>query len=290
VRDIINWLVEFENTAARFYGKAAIYFGDDEKLANMARRLAEDEVWHANIIKKASEHLQGKEPPPSLIRLDIESKKDIEGLLNECEERFTSGNVTKREFLEYIVKAEYSEWNTYLLYIVNSIKDLPAEFMSVPKKMQEHKGRIEDYIKELSDGPEAVALLEKIGRLPDLWKERFLLAVDDEEMIIELLKAILEAKGTIDCAHNGKEALEKHKNKYYDVIITDVDMPVMGGIEFYEQASKDCPNIKERIIFFTGRLNEERLAFFKKNSLRYLQKPARINEIINAINDVLKDT
>jgi len=289
VLDIVNWLVDFELKAMKFYKKAGVYFADDEKLANLTKLLAEDEEWHARIIKEVSNHLKDKEPPPSMIRLDIVSRMEIDTLFNECDERFSSGNLSKKDFLDYIVRAEFSEWNTYLLYVVNVLKEISDEFVSVPMKMQEHKKRIEDYITELcEDEPDADLLLDKICNLPDVWKDKFLLAVDDEDLIVDLLQAILESKGAVDCAYNGKEALEKFVKKPYDLTITDVDMPVMDGIEFFKKACEMIPNAKGKFIFITGVVDDERLSFFTKHGLRYIQKPARIEEIINVVDDILQ--
>jgi CheY-like chemotaxis protein/rubrerythrin len=289
MREIVNWLIQFENTAARFYSRAAEYFSDDQRLAELARLLAEDEEWHAEIIKKASAHMKGRESPTSLIKLDVDSKERIASLFKEWGERFTSGDATKKDFLSSIVEVEYSECNTYLLYVVNSLKDLSDEFATVPRRMQEHKRRIEDYLEALegSDAETSRALL-KIARLPDIWRDRFLLVVDDEEDIVDLLKAILETKGIVDCARNGEEALEKFNKRYYNAIILDVDMPVLGGIEFYEKVSIYSHDVKERLLFFTGGPDEERLSFFRKNGIRYIEKPARIQEIIDAVNDILE--
>ena len=290
MRDIIDWLVDFEKTAAKFYYKAAVYFFDDRELSELARTLASDEEWHAEIMAKASEHLKDKEPPPSLVRVDIESKKEIYDIFKKCEEGFESGKVTKRDFLDGIVRAEYSEWNTYLMYVVTSLKELSGEFAHVPMQMQEHKRRIEAFIEEFgsSEPEEAAGLLKRMGGLPDVWRNRFLLVVDDDDAITDLLKAILDAKGVVDCASDGKEALEKFNAKHYDVIVMDVDMPRMGGFEFYEKAAKEHADLRERILFFTGDTSEARLAFFRENGLKYLAKPALIEDIVNAVSDILK--
>ena len=290
MRDIIDWLIDFEKTAAKFYYKAAAYFFEDRELSELARVLAKDEEWHAEIMGKALEHLKDHRPPDSLLRVDVELKEEIYEIFKKCEAGFESGTVTDRDFLDGIVKAEFSEWNTYLMYVVTSLKEFSDEFADVPMRMQEHKGRIESFVKDLSSThPEATAgLLERLGGLPDVWRDRFLLVVDDDDAITDLLKAILSAKGVVDCASDGKEALEKFNLKYYDVIVMDVDMPRMSGLEFYELAARDNADLKERILFFTGNDSKERLAFFRDNGLKYLKKPALIEDIVNAVSEILK--
>ncbi len=291
---IIDWLVDFERTAADFYINAADYFSHDAGLAYLANQLAEDELWHVEVMKRVAacniNHVALNTPQTSLVKVDVESKRRIKTLLSDCMKKFDSGEATKREFLEHIIEAEYSEWNTYLLYAVNSSKDLSKEFENLPVKMQQHKGRIKEYILSLGDSKEAAGLIEKIGRLPDLWADRFLLAVDDENIIVDMLKAILESKGVVDCAYNGKEALKKFSARYYDITITDIDMPVMGGIEFFNRVKETDIDANKRFLFFTGLVTPQHAAFFRDNNVKYLTKPASIEEIISKIDGLLKSS
>ncbi|NOY23782.1 MAG: response regulator, partial [Acidobacteria bacterium] len=72
-----------------------------------------------------------------------------------------------------------------------------------------------------------------------------LLVVDDEAEFCEVLQDILEARGfTVDTASNGKEALkmmEKHPANIYSVLIADINMPEMGGIELIRQVAVKYP-------------------------------------------------
>jgi len=62
------------------------------------------------------------------------------------------------------------------------------------------------------------------------------LAVDDSATMRNLVKIALEAEGfTVDTAENGREALELTKRNSYDVIISDVNMPVMDGLQFLRE-------------------------------------------------------
>jgi CheY-like chemotaxis protein/two-component sensor histidine kinase len=58
------------------------------------------------------------------------------------------------------------------------------------------------------------------------------LIVDDEEMNVTLCRIVLESWGLkTDCAYNGKDALEKIQNNEYDLVLLDLQMPEMSGIE-----------------------------------------------------------
>lgn len=297
LQEIIDWLVDFENKAARFYTIAAEYFKDDPALSKLAHEMAEDEVFHAKVIAKVSKLIDRSALQTDILELDMKSKLSIENSFQACEESFIKGaelySTTKQRFLNSVIEAEFSEWNTYLIFAVNSLKhaqiDDDMDFHNIAKEMQHHKTRIIDYIKGLSDieCKESKELLEKVSHLPDLWTEKFLLVVDDEDNIIGLLKAILGSRGTVDSASNGKEALMKHNHHKYDVTITDVDMPVMGGIEFYEHALKLDPTLKDSIIFFTGAANDKTIEYLETNNLKYLIKPSHIGDIVKSIDEIL---
>ena len=58
------------------------------------------------------------------------------------------------------------------------------------------------------------------------------LVVDDEKLIVKGIKFSLEQDGIeVDCAYDGEEALEKAKANSYDIILLDVMLPKMDGLE-----------------------------------------------------------
>ena len=116
-----------------------------------------------------------------------------------------------------------------------------------------------------------------------------ILIVDDNEIISATLEIVLADEGVVDCAANGRHALVKIAETSYDVLIVDMDMPVMNGLEFYKDAVKIFPAIKERIIFFTGTCDEGCLSFFRENNLRYLAKPSRLKEIRDSVKEILNN-
>jgi two-component system response regulator PilR (NtrC family) len=70
-----------------------------------------------------------------------------------------------------------------------------------------------------------------------------ILIADDEKAIRESLKMVLEEEGySPDIAQDGTEALEKIKSGDFDIVISDIKMPSVDGIELMDQASKISPN------------------------------------------------
>lgn len=284
MEEILDWLIEIELLAARLYEKAAIHFIDDKEFADFLNHLMKDEKSHHAIISRAVELTKNKGGLPELgIVFDSDVKENIEGHLLLTEKRIEANHITKEGMMEFIVFSEFSEWNDVFLYVINGLKHQYREFIPVVARIQQHKKHIERFIES---HPEFRSYLDNIKLLPGIWEEK-ILVVDDEDMIVDLLSAIFADEGIIESASNGRDALEKVMGKYYAAIVTDVDMPVMNGIEFYNKAIEKYPNLKERFLFFTGFADESRLSFFKANNLRYLIKPASISKIKEQLADIL---
>ncbi len=77
------------------------------------------------------------------------------------------------------------------------------------------------------------------------------LIVDDEELIVTMLERKLKRYfSRVESAFNGKEALKKCKDNYFDLIISDIKMPVMNGIMFLKEIRKQ--DINKRVIFMSA--------------------------------------
>ena len=118
-----------------------------------------------------------------------------------------------------------------------------------------------------------------------------ILVVDDEETILDLLLALLEGYGhKVETACNGRQALEKIRVSDYDVIISDLKMPDMGGQKLYESISKIKPHLLKRMIFSTGdTVNPGTQEFFQKTGNHYLSKPFKLEEVDQLVARILSD-
>lgn len=282
MREIINWLTGIEDRASKVYEMAASIFQDDVELSNFLRHLSEEEKMHYVYMRKAAELLNNKDSSP-IVALTDSTKQEVDDSFLFCEARIKARTLNKKELIDFMVSTEFSEWNTLFLYVINTLKHEHREFIPVIAGIQQHKRSIEKFI-ELQPGSEE--FLKRVRSLPAIWREK-ILVVDDDKMIVDLLQAILIEEGDIETAENGEKGLKKIGEKYFAAIISDVDMPVMNGIEFYNKAVEMYPNIKERFLFFTSSYDNDRLSFFRKNDLRYLQKPSSINDIVKAIVEIL---
>ena len=112
-----------------------------------------------------------------------------------------------------------------------------------------------------------------------------ILVIDDEPSLVHVLTNVLRHQNfMVETAVNGTEGLAKLAQFSYDLIICDLRMPGMGGIEFYEQASVSDAAIGRRMIFTTGdMINFGTLRFLKSNDLIYLSKPFEIADLLEVV-------
>lgn len=284
MKDIIEWLIQCEDRAFSAYSKAADYFHSDEELSRIIRQLADDEKMHHNIILRAYDIIKEKTDLPPLIAVMSENTRlNFENYLSELEKGMKTGTMTRSGIVDYIISLEFCEWNDIFAYIVNTLKHNNMEFKTVAVNMHRHRKVIERFIKSHTEFSKH---LDRISLIPETWEEKILI-VDDEQVITDVIEAILSNEGMIETAANGRIALEKVREKYYAAIISDVNMPLMDGIDFYKKAVELYPSINKRFLFFSGRLDEKTSNFLNQNGLRYLQKPSRIQDIKNTVIEIL---
>jgi two-component system alkaline phosphatase synthesis response regulator PhoP len=117
-----------------------------------------------------------------------------------------------------------------------------------------------------------------------------ILIVDDEEDIRLLLKYNLEKEGHIvSCASNGKEALKMVAHQKPELILLDVMMPIMDGIEVCEELKSDQVN-KDIIICFLTARNEDysQIAGLEAGGDDYVSKPIKPKVLMSRINALLR--
>ncbi len=117
-----------------------------------------------------------------------------------------------------------------------------------------------------------------------------ILIVDDEPDIIEILKYNLDKEGyDVKSANNGKKAVEKAKKYIPDIIILDVMMPEMDGIEACQELKKISKLSNTRIIFLSARGEDfTQIAAFDAGADDYVTKPVKPKILIKKISSISK--
>lgn len=114
-----------------------------------------------------------------------------------------------------------------------------------------------------------------------------ILIIDDEKAIRKTLTEILSFEGyKIDEAADGEEGLKKFKEKTFDLVLCDIKMPKLDGIEFLQKASEINPDVP--IIMISGHGNiETAVEAVKKGAYDYISKPPDLNRLLITIRNAM---
>ena len=107
-----------------------------------------------------------------------------------------------------------------------------------------------------------------------------ILIIDDERSIRKTLNEILSYEGfKIDEANDGEEGLKMFADKTYDVVLCDIKMPKLDGIEFLTKASEYNADIPVIMISGHGTI-ETAVDAVKKGAYDYVAKPPDLNRLL----------
>ncbi|HEX4935282.1 MAG TPA: response regulator [Gemmatimonadaceae bacterium] len=128
--------------------------------------------------------------------------------------------------------------------------------------------------------------------------ERRVLIVDDEVTIRLALRRFFTRLGwEVEEAANGETALDLLERpesqgtpRRYDVVVSDLRMPGVSGIELYDQLKVRNPDVVRRLIFSTGDLvSEEAASFVRSTDCIVLQKPFELSALRELVDRVVAD-
>ena len=113
------------------------------------------------------------------------------------------------------------------------------------------------------------------------------LLVDDDDTVASLIEEYLESRNfSVQRASNGAEALEFLKARDYDVILSDINMPVMNGMVFFTELSGKVPRLRERFIFMTAAPDMKTESFMKNSRRPVILKPFTFSELLKEFNTI----
>lgn len=114
------------------------------------------------------------------------------------------------------------------------------------------------------------------------------LVVDDESDFLDMtVKRMKKKEFQCEGASSGYEAIEKIKNENFDVVLLDVKMPGMDGVETLREIKALKPLIE--VIMLTGHASvESGIEGMKLGAFDYLMKPMELDKIIETIQDAYK--
>ena len=114
-----------------------------------------------------------------------------------------------------------------------------------------------------------------------------ILIIDDEKSIRKTLSEILSYEGyKIDEAGDGEEGLKKFLEKTYDVVLCDIKMPRLDGIEFLDRSKLVNPDVP--VIMISGHGNiDTAVEAVKKGAFDYISKPPDLNRLLITLRNAL---
>ena len=131
---------------------------------------------------------------------------------------------------------------------------------------------------------------ERITKAEDFDHDRpLVLIIDDNDGMRSYLHSILKQKYNISEAANGKEGLEKARREVPKLVVCDVMMPVMDGLEFTRQLKADTATCHIPVILLTARsLTEQREEGYGTGADSYLTKPFSGSVLLARIDNLLR--
>jgi two-component system response regulator HydG len=115
-----------------------------------------------------------------------------------------------------------------------------------------------------------------------------ILVIDDDERLCQNLLAVLTQKGyRVSVAMNSKSAIEKVRTNVYDILLLDMKLPPLNGLETYLKIRKVCPNIV--VVIITGFLPEmKKMIEMARKSGVYalLEKPINIDNLLSILEQI----
>lgn len=111
-----------------------------------------------------------------------------------------------------------------------------------------------------------------------------ILVVDDNVSMVDGLAMVLKVSGfEVDPAYNGHDALRKFSSKEYDVVLCDIEMPGLSGLDLLKNIRQDYDNVS--FILMTGYLEQEYfIRAIQLGASDFIRKPIDTEQLLNSIH------
>jgi PAS domain S-box-containing protein len=146
-------------------------------------------------------------------------------------------------------------------------------------------GRGARFTVELPIGASALPTIADEHEVPAL-RGFAILVVDDEREVAEMIAEMVGGEGCrVAMAGNGRQALDVLAREMFDVVITDLKMPEMDGVELYREIAQRHPALRRHVVFVTGdTLTLSTAEFLRETGARSVRKPFSEAELRSAVH------
>lgn len=279
---IISWLSGVEERVAELYRQGAGKFSGDPEFARFLEDIAEQEMEHARIIREAFDGADLSGVDELSVVIDEATRATVAAGLDDAMAKVSAAGLSRETMATIVADIEFHEWNGIFLYAMKVLKGHGLEYGRALLALEQHLSRIETCFATFPYGRRLLAEVRKLSALG-----RFkVLVVEDDPVLADLIRHILVRDAVMTLARNGREGLEQIRTGAFDVIVTDVDMPVMDGVELFQEAIRGEPGLGERFLFLTASQRPELRGFFAEHRLPALTKPSPISRIRQAVVEI----
>jgi signal transduction histidine kinase len=165
--------------------------------------------------------------------------------------------------------------------------------------VHEHAGRITlksepaggaSFYVELPVGSNALKpAVQAPERAPTVGSGGSVLVVEDEAALgAAVSEALADAGFSVSLASDGLEALERVKERPYDLIVCDLKMPRLDGPAFYRRLEEENAGLARRVLFVTGDVaGTDAERFLEETGCRWLPKPFRLKDLLKVASEIL---
>ncbi len=115
---------------------------------------------------------------------------------------------------------------------------------------------------------------------------RILLVDDEEELVTTLKERLAYREIDADYSMNGADAIQKIRKYEYDVLILDLKLPGISGLETMRVIKTERPNLP--IILITGHGGSDTTDDIRQEVFEFLPKPIAIDKLVETINEAAK--
>ncbi len=117
-----------------------------------------------------------------------------------------------------------------------------------------------------------------------------ILTIDDEPIILEVLTSYLKDAGhDVVCANDGKEGLELFNKEYFDLVLTDLYMPEIGGLDVLKSITEQSPDIPIIIVSGAGNLQDS-INALRLGAWDYITKPVEYNFFLHQVSKAIEQS
>src|SRR6266436_5040194 len=117
--------------------------------------------------------------------------------------------------------------------------------------------------------------------------KRILIVDDDSDIHALLTKALAKTGRFFESAFNGAQGLQKFENAHWDLVITDVIMPRMNGMELLEQIRRLRPEVPV-VVMTVDSTAEKIVSAIRENAFAWFRKPFTINAVREMVDGALE--